>query len=359
MVGLVLIATTLTPEQGTNPGEARIVRISREAAEAYRAGDQPRALAILTSLSPRERELSLNAVRNDEWPPHLLRALGALYMEAALVARRSSLDADQTAHHVALATSVFDILTARTGRDDHSAARWVLVITLEQMRAGQYRAAQSLVEGACRSDIRYAPVLIACGTVRETLSAFPSDALSVAYGYRSPSTQFEASEITFRPPATLVRLRAERNDHLHAARRYFERALQVEANSREAALRLAAVRLQQGDREEGMRRLERFLAQPGLTDREQYLARLFLARAMSAAGHLDAAEALLASAAPRQSALLARAGIALQRGAPEAAAAWVERATQPAENDPWWLYRYGQYWLSAALVGELRLQARQ
>lgn len=358
LVGLALIATTLTPEQGTDPDEARVLKISREAAGAYRAGEIPRALTILTSLSPRERELSLNALQKDVWPPPMLRALGALYMEAALAARRSD-DSYQSAYFVAVATSVFDRLTASTGIADHSAARWVLVITLEQMRAGQFGAAQSLLEGACRNDIRYAPVLIACGTVRETLSRVPADGLAIAYGYRTPSTQLEPFEIAFRAPATLTRLRAERSDHLQAARRYFERALQVETNNREAALRLAAVRLRQGDREEGVRLLEDFLAQPNLTDRERYLASLFLARAVSAAGRLDGAEALLAAVAPAQSALLARADIALRRGTPDAAAVWVERATQSAENDPWWLYRYGQYWLSAALVSELRLQARQ
>lgn len=351
-----------------------------EALTIYREGDTARALALLGRMTLEEQEKTVSAIRGQmeriatgwsprkedvvPWTPRLLRALGALQMEAAIVAGASTdRGASATAAaHMSLAKTLFAVVFLVTKEDDRAAARWLLAMGLEQMAEAKFAFASAILIPACAEHGNYAPLLVACGSVHETYASLPADnGLPPDPGDPRPATRVPpAFEVTLSPAVrAFSRARAVRNDQLTSAREYLERAIALDADDHEAPLRLANVRMHQGDDQEAAQILERLLARPSLDERETYLARLFLARVRDHQHRLEDAAAVLAKTSAAQSALIARAHNALRRGHARDAAVLAEQAVQSTLDDPWWGYRFGQYWVPLDLYKALREEARK
>jgi tetratricopeptide (TPR) repeat protein len=351
---------------------------SYEATDRYRSGDLNGALALLGSMTNEEQEKAVNGIRAQmeriaagwpprkedvvPWTPRLLRALAALHMEAAIVARNSTdRDADDVADdHIALAITAFGAATALTGEQDTFAAQWILAIGLERMAEGEFVDAYRILTPHCGDKQTYARLLVACGTVHETFASLTAAQILRLVRRPGPAIpQMELGVTLGRNVRDLARARLARNEQLEQARRYFERALTLDSLDPEALLRFAQVRVQQKDDRAAAEILEKLAARPSLNQRERYLARLFLARIRDRQNRLDDAAAVLAQTATHQSSLIARAHNAQRLGDARAAAAHVERAALLGTDDPWWGYRYGQYWLPLDLLQGLREEARK
>lgn len=343
-----------------------------EAASLNRAGQTARAVARLEGVPLDEHRKAVGVILarqkriaggqpshpdDTRWTPNLLRALAAVQMELALALRVGGIRAEVTASgHMSLGTMLYAFIGRATGVRDTSAARWHLAIGLEDLADGRFDAAERLLLPACRDFEPYPPLLLACGTVHETFSAFPHDAGASVRHSGGSSTESSSS-----PMYDIPRARAARQRELKAARTFFERASAGDPADTQAPLRLANVRMRLGADADAL--LEQLLARAGVPKRDEYLAQLFLGRAYErrdrvedAAAAYDAAIAVI----PAQSALLARAHNAQRRGKADEAATFVERATASGStNDPWWAYRFGQYWLSQPTYIALRAEARQ
>lgn len=355
------------------------IRKSYEATNRYRSGDLNGALALLGTMTKEEQEKAVDGIRAHieriaagwppkkedvvQWTPRLLRSLAALHMEAAIVARASKEgDADETADdHLALATTAFAAVATLTVEQDTLAARWILAMGLERMAEADFPDAYRILTPHCDEKQTYAPLFVACGTIHETFASLPGAQIVRLRTRRGPARvpQFELGVTLGRTVNELSRGRFARGQELEFARKYFERALALHSSHTEALLRLAQVRMQQKDERAASEILEKLIARSSLDQREHYLARLFLARIRDHQNRLDDVAALLAQTAVHQSSLIARAHNAQRRGDVREAAAHVERAALLGVDDPWWGYRYGQYWLPQELFKELREEARK
>ncbi len=358
------------------------IRKSYEATLMYRSGDTARALELLGTMSLEEQEKAVGAPWGIKaqvqriaagWPPtkqdvvpwttRLLRALGALHMEAALEERKSrdKRGLERATDHAAIAGELFALVVLLDKKDDRAEVRWILAMGLDQMFEGEFLPASDILIPHCKKIADYAPLLVACGSVQETIGSFPADAgLPTGAGdVRVFSSTGFLEPIGSAAARPLVRARRSRTERLASARQYFERAIALDSSDPEAPLRLGNVRLRQGDEREAGEILEKLLARPSLDDREAYLARLFLAGIRDRQNRLDEAAALLAKPPVAQSSLLARAHNAQRRGDSADAASFVERAMLSQTDDPWWGYRFGQYWVPRPLFKALREEARQ
>lgn len=94
-----------------------------------------------------------------------------------------------------------------------------------------------------------------------------------------------------------------------------------------------------------------------------YLSRLFLGRARERQGRADAAIALFRAAVAVRPAQSARLSLALRLhtiGRDDEARVLAEAATTDHDvEDPWWSYRFGQYWLLDPMLAALRAEARR
>jgi hypothetical protein len=354
------------------------IRKSYEATNRYRSGDLSGALALLGTMTQEEQEKAVNEIRGQvawiagggppkkewviPWPRNLLRALGALHMEAAIVARGSTDgDADEIADdHIALATMVFEAAATLTGEQDSFAVRWILAIGLERMAEADFPDAYRILTPHCDEQQTYAPLLVACGTIHETFASLTAEEIS-RLGLKRPNarTSFGLAATLSHGVRELVQARFARNEQLNLARQYFERATTLDPSSAEALLRLAQVRIQQKDDRAASDILEKLVARASLEERDRYLAHLFLARVRDRQNRLDVAAALLTQIATHQSSLIARAHNAQRRGDAREAAALADKAALLGTDDPWWGYRYGQYWLPLDLLKALRAEARK
>ena len=153
-------------------------------------------------------------------------------------------------------------------------------------------------------------------------------------------------------------------DELSAAQADFQRAVESGATDGEAAVRLARVRLLNGQADRGRELLDRLLA-GDLPVEIRYLAFLFRAAAGEETGRLqDAArdyEAAAGAVPAAQTPLLALGRIADEQGRPADARTWVARALAAASigADPWRRYVQGQGWQMDARMARLRTLARQ
>jgi hypothetical protein len=105
--------------------------------------------------------------------------------------------------------------------------------------------------------------------------------------------------------------------------------------------------------------LETLLARPSLDARESYLARLFLSRIHERHNRSDEAAAVLKGATTGQTVLIARAHNTLSRENAAEAAALAQSAATVQNDDYWWGYRFGQYWVPEELLKQLREEARR
>lgn len=380
MITILVVIASLTALSAQNKSAIdQWIQKHFEAVTIYRGGDTPGALALLNTMTLEEQEKAVGAIRGQmeriaggwtprkadvvPWTPRFLRALGSLQMEAALVARASrNRDALRTAAaHMTLAKTLFAVVFLVTKEDDRAAARWQLAMGLEQMAEGKFGPAQLILIPACAEHERFAALLVACGSLHEMYASSPAD-------NGLPLEEDDPRRVA-RPPMPdmtlsyavrgLSRARAARTDQLSSARKYLERAIALDGDDHEAPLRLANVRMRQGDDQEAARILERLLAGPSLDARRSYLARLFLSRLRDHQNRLEDAAAILAKTPPVQSALIARAHNAVRRGTARDAAILAEQAALSTLDDPWWVYRFGQYWIPLELYKELREEARK
>jgi tetratricopeptide (TPR) repeat protein len=379
-LAVFLVSMTCPVYAQTKSAVDQWVQKTYEATERYRSGDFNGAVALLGTMTREEQVQVVDAIGDQidrmahgwppsradvvPWPTNVVRALGALHMDAAIAARASrERDSIGTAaHHIALAKSVFAMLFVLIKHEEHSLERWLLVIALEDMSNAQFRRASTILAPACEEHKEYAPLLLACGSIHETYSSFPADHGVPLSGddlrrmTRLPSTFVTTLSYSAQ---TLSRATAARKYQLGLARKYLQRAVALDPKDAEAPLRLANVHVQQGDLQDAARILEGLLARPFLDERQSYLARLFLARVRDRENRLEDAAAILAKAQPIQSALLARAHNAIRRGNTKEAALFAERASHAALDDPWWGYRFGQFWVPDDLYKQLREEARK
>lgn len=379
-ITVLLAVTSVTSLAAQNKSAVdQWIQKNFEAVTIYREGDVARALELLGTMTLEEQEKSIGAIRGQmehiaegwpprktdvvPWTPRLLRGLGALQMEAAIAARASKdRDASVTADaHLALAKDLFNLVYFVTKENDLAAARWLLAMGLEQMAEATFSIAYSILIPACADYEDYAPLLVACGSIHETYGSFPADnglPLQQRDTMRRPALPGETTTLSYAVRG-LGRARASRTHQLSSARKYFERAIALNGDDNEAPLRLANVRMRLGDDQDAAQILEKLIARPSLDARVSYFARLFLTRVRDRQNRLEDAAALLAKAPATQSALIARAHNAARRGNARDAAILAEQAALSKLDDPWWGYRFGQYWIPSDLYKELREEARK
>jgi thioredoxin-like negative regulator of GroEL len=289
--------------------------------------------------------------RSPAWTIPLLRAAGAVHMEAAL-----ELYAGARRNIAAIIDriEIGEMLLDEAGRLDSTpsdARRWEWTIGQQALRDGHFNVARSILVRACDRYEGDTALLIACGTVYETLSSVTADVTASA----------PAAAVLGPFSNALSVHRVAKSDNLKRARAALERASQLDPASVEAVLRLAKVRLDQDDPDDAAKLLERLL--PIRTDeRATYLSRLFLGRVREKQKRFDDATALFEEAVkviPAQSGRLALANRLHAAGRNEEARALADAAiTERDVADPWWGYRVGRYWLVDAMLDMLRRETR-
>jgi tetratricopeptide (TPR) repeat protein len=378
LIAVVVCASLWTAPQNES-AVRQFTQKQFEAVAIYRHGNTSGALALLASMSIDEQRKGVEMILAQQeriaagWPPRrddipwtarLLRALAALHMEAAAALQNpADLDArlrDDASEHMELGETLFAFVFLTIKEDKHSGARWRLAIGLDYLSKGALAAASSVLRPACKNDDEYAPLLVACGTLDETLSSHAGDP-PVAGPDLAGLRTFDPT--LSRSVRGLQDARYVRKTLLTSARKYFERAAALDAEDSEAPLRLGNVYYGLGDYDKAEQVLQSLLARAVLKDGDAHLAHLFLGRIREhqtrledAGGCYDRAISLAAT----QTALIARAQNAQQRGNAVEAAAFAERAAAPKTiADPWWTYALGQYWIKAALFRQLRTEALQ
>ena len=385
----VLLALTLVPaDVQSKSAVAHLVQRHYEATELYRRGDTTRALALLGTMTADEQQKAIAEIgaqlariasgkppKLDDvvpWPNSYVRALGALHFEAALIAKSigrvvtigpaAIQFVDETAaHHIALAFALFNLLQSVVKAEDRAAMRWILAIALDRMANGEFAYVHQLLQPYCEDEKADAALLVACGTIDEGFASLPAEQLM---RMRPPSAA--EAQALFGDLATLSyearhlsNVRMVRAHWLGRAQRLFERALDRDPEHVEAHLRLGQVLVEREKYDDSASRLEKLAARPDLDARTKYFAHLFLARVRVRQERFDQAVAALAPLPPRQSVLLARAQLAQRRGDARQAAMLADQASRAEIDDPWWSYRYGQFWLRDGLFAELRAEARK
>jgi len=357
------------------------VQTQSEAVMLYRAGETARAMALLQAMSIDEHRKAVDVILAQQkrivagrapgpgeiaWTSNMLRSLAALEMEVGLAAQSAGTrhSIATAASHMTLGRSVYEAVAAAARERDTSPARWYLALGLEQLADGKFADAHDILVPACHGMEPYVPLLVACGTIHETFAAFPFDAGLTGDDQGQPArAPFLPGWSASQSPQAIPAARATRKRHLKEARTFFERAMAADPADTQAPLRLASVRTRQGADAEAALLLERLLTRAELSKRDIYLARLFLGRVRERQHRLDAAAGAFDAALSTlmaQTALLARAHNAQRRGNASEAAAFAERAmSSGGTDDPWWAYRFGQYWLPQDLYKALREEARR
>lgn len=337
------------------------------AVDAYREGGTRAALAMIRRRGLSDRQLVARRVLESmtappdnidprvrpalRWDVRRIATLGALHMEDVLVLflDRGDASADKVADRLATADLLLEYAAGRLGRPS-AAPRWKHVIGLAALADGHAWWAGAVLDPACRDHPEDAALLLACGSLHETIAGLPAGGVLDAL-------------LRHREGASLQSARRTRNRQLEMAARPLERLVALDPQNTEARLRLANVRRLQGRAGEAAPMLEIIVADEDA--RARYLASLFLGRIEQDTGRLEAAAVRYQQAAEAlssgQSAYLAASHVALLRGDAGSSAALVDRMLAAPVNpgDPWRAYPLGQHWLVGPLLASLREQARQ
>ena len=290
------------------------------------------------------------------WTLPLLRAAGAVHMEAALDHYKRGGRNQQV---VIAQMEVGELLLDEVGRLEQQpseARRWEWAIGGQAMADGAFAIARDILTRACDRYRKYPGLLVSCGTVHETYAAinFDSAAVAGAVDRGTPTTP----DLT---TSTLLNLRTARHDNLNRARDTFEEAVSMEPSLAEAMLRLGKVQLELGDAGDAAKTLEP-LVRLNTDRRMTYLSRLFLGRVRERQKRFDEAIALFGEATeavPAQSGRLALVNRLHAVGRNGEALTLAETVASDRDtDDPWWSYRMGQYWLVEPTLESLRQQAR-
>ena len=147
---------------------------------------------------------------------------------------------------------------------------------------------------------------------------------------------------------------------LDIAATFLERVLQLDPRNVDAHIRMGHVLAMKGKDEEAAALLDKVLSGTLETDiRALYLAGLFLGAIHVRAKNFDRAAAQFRAASERipkaQTAQIALAFVMHARGEAVQSATVLDRAVRPSDEwtDPWWGYRYGQYWTIQPLLATL------
>ena len=376
---VLLVSSAPTAAGQTKEAVDQWIRTHYEAVTIYRAGNTAKALELLDTIAVEDREKTVAAIRGQveriaagwaprnedvvRWTPSLLRALASLEMEAAATIMEGD---DRTRSraaglHTALASSLFTLVASVTKEHDQAAARWLLAIGLKLMARAEFQMAWAILMPACRDHENYPPLLVACGSLMETYASMPADRM-LPLQFRDPRVILgrlpPSYDLLLGPGVRGTgRGRAARDRYFDEARTYFEAAIKLDPADNEAPLRLANVRMHRGNERGAAELLEELLTRRSLDTKYHYLVRLFLSRIRDRQNRLDDAAALLAEAPSAQSILIARSYNAARRGSAREAATLAEDAARSTIADPWWGYRFGQYWVPAETLKALREEA--
>jgi tetratricopeptide (TPR) repeat protein len=356
------LAGTTTAQTPPDTVESRIAEQQR-AVTLYLSGDADGAVRLLGERRlDEQRELVDRILRlartrlheltdaTEPWTHEAVAALATLHMESALQAysARDPMSRIRAREHVALAEPLFAFAASWPLRKSAD-RRWELVLGLTALADGEIAWAASFLEPACRKFPDDVPLLVACGTVYETRAAMTA------------TTPFV--RIT---DDLLRKLRQMRATWLDQAEKELARALRAEPANLEARLRLAHVRAMKGEGRDAAGLLADVESGKVAADvRTQYLALLFLGQIAQRARQDERAAALFRRAAALgpgvPTALLGLAYAEHARGDRSQAAELVKRAVSISEPiaDPWWGYRFGQYWLRDPLLASLRAEVRK
>jgi Flp pilus assembly protein TadD len=361
---LVAFALAATTARQTLPGtvESRIAEQHR-AVTLYLSGDTDGAIRLLGERKLDEqrelvdRILKLARTRLHEltdatepWTHEAVAALATLHMESALQAysTRDPMSRIRAREHIALAEPLFAFAASWPLRKSAD-RRWELALGLTALADGEIAWAASFLEPACRKFPDDVPLLLACGTLYEGRASMAAT---------TPFVRLSDD--------LLRKLRQMRADWLDQAEKQLARALRAEPANPEARLRLAHVRAMKGENRDAATLLSDIESGKVSADlRTQYLALLFLGQIAQRAGQDERAAALFRRAAALgpgvPTALLGLAYAEHARGDRSRAADLVTRAVSDKAPiaDPWWDYRFGQYWLRDPLLASLRAEVRK
>ena len=172
--------------------------------------------------------------------------------------------------HIELGRMLYSFVFAVLKETSDDAARWQLLIGLEFLFNVRLRLAHLVLTPACNEHPDYGPLLVACGTLHETVSTHPDSALIVG-----SSNAGALVDRQVRAPSALQEARSQRSSQLREARAYFERAIALDPADAEARLRLGNVAFQLGDDRISQEVLMRLCESPTLHAEDAYLANLF------------------------------------------------------------------------------------
>jgi hypothetical protein len=366
LVCLLGLAAPSWPVAQQSPPQERALR---EAVEAYRSGNTAGALRMLAAIDgprqiaglivKRQSAIGGGGIPGPPWAVARLRTAGALHMEAALQAYAQ---AEPDVSRMISQLEIGEIYLDEVGRLEQrpsDAIRWEWGIGQQALANGAFQISVRILSRGCERYPGKVALLLACGTVHETYGAFKVD---IETALRSLGNDFVMGFGDDTAVATLNRERTKRSDHHLRARRAFEEVRSIDPANVEATLRLGQVRLREGDAA-GARALLEPLVSAGTDLRTSYLARLLLGRTFEhqndlvrAARTFQEAMAIL----PAQSVRLALTNLLLVDGDAAKAASLVQAvAADTTIEDPWWSYRFGQYWLVDPVLEALRAEARQ
>ncbi|HVL67020.1 MAG TPA: tetratricopeptide repeat protein [Vicinamibacterales bacterium] len=358
---LLLIVVAPAAAQRPEPPTAQAVAL-------YRGGDLRGALELLAQepLDRQERfvrDLVRAGIAAPEQPetPHrtvaFFLAAGTLQMEAALHALHTiPRNARPVVRaHMALGEALLDAAATRLGAESGT-KRWFTVIALAAQLLGRFYDARAILETALARYPAHRDLLVAYGSIRETLGSVSGDPSDLLRQVTSSSTVATNKEFTL-----LATLRQERDEHLRIARSNFEQVLSLDPTDDEAALRLAHVLLRQGSGAQAITLLTPLLERPSL--RLAYLSRLLLGHAFEQEGRPGEAAAQFRAAIarlPAQSARVALAATLHATGDKRDGGLLAEQILAArTPQDPWWAYRFGEFWRVEELLPALREEGRR
>lgn len=371
-LGLSATSAIAHIEHQDHPREWRL----RNVAETYRAGDTAAALEMLRAdpLETRRQTARATAASHrlsvagpirpgdssPKWTLALLRAAGAVHMEDALEEYKQG--GGDLARSVLTRIEIAEILldeVAEFDKNASDAAGWEWAIGQQAMSDGAFHIARPVLLRACDRYPKELPLLIlGCGSLHESAASFNIDTATALRRIRviNQSTALD------RAAYMLMGFRSERNNNLNLAAKAFVAVRALDPRNVEAALRLGHVRLRQEDPEGAAETLEPLVRLKG-DQRVMYLSRLFLGRARERQNRPEDASALFREAVavlPAQSARLSLAQWLHARGRNDEARLLADAVTSERDvDDPWWSYRFGQYWLLDATLAALRAEARR
>lgn len=344
------IALALAPARKPGPVERYV-----ELVAAYARGDRAVAVAGVGALSQETIRLGLDRLQAEH--PFLSRAAVMLHTDRRLLERQERDAAESepacASEQTRPAWEAAQLLMLAPSTTDF-ARRWLIAMTLHDRYAGCVVDAFRWSDAAARAFAGDAEVLLARGTLYESVAALetPPSPLAASAGSRARQQAMTAA--------------AGRDSRLAEAQRALERALVADPSVELARLRLGRVLWRLGKGKAARSALEKVTAE-SRDAAVLHLAHLFLARVHQDAGDADAAlREFRAAHALQPTSQPAAMGLsdALQlAGDTEGARAVVEGSLAVAGRRPapqsFWEYTFGDPRQGIELLDRLREETRE